>query len=80
MAGREALKIKAFAGMPSKKANFKSHMNQRLTITMGFVAPHGTPDRECGTAPQILCISDPDGKKIFLGFLPKRLDGADFAP
>jgi hypothetical protein len=47
---------------------------------MAFVASQGAGTENCGTAPQILCISGPADEIFFFGYLRKRLDGVDFAP
>jgi hypothetical protein len=39
MRPREALKIKALAGMPRKKAKFEVLINQQLTSAIAFIAP-----------------------------------------
>jgi hypothetical protein len=60
------LKIKAFAGLPAKKAKTKAHMNQQLAIAMGFIAGSVPAELFCRNATQILCISDRQQTNIFL--------------
>jgi hypothetical protein len=43
--------------MPTKKAMFKTYMNQQLGVAMGFVAGHTPVTHDFRTAAKILCIS-----------------------
>jgi hypothetical protein len=51
------LKIKALAEMPAKKASFKSHMNQQLTLAMAFIAGVLCQHGESHGVVEFLCIS-----------------------
>jgi hypothetical protein len=66
------LKIKAFAGLPAKKAKTKTHMNQQLAIAMGFIAGPAPAELFCRNATQILCISGRWQTNIFLWFRSKK--------
>jgi hypothetical protein len=54
----KALKIKALAGLPTKKAKFYFLMNQRLTRAMAFVAQWQPQYQTPQALTQILCISN----------------------
>jgi hypothetical protein len=69
----EACKIKAFTGMPGKRAQENSFHNQQLTSAIGFVAGAAKAAVFFRAATQVLCISQDTAsaqKKLGLRELP----------
>ncbi|WP_432729445.1 hypothetical protein [Variovorax sp. W6] len=51
------MKIKALAGLPGKKAKFKSYINQRLSFAISLEARKMGNPEILRTATRVLCIS-----------------------